>query len=228
MRPELSLTSVRVWDLPTRFFHWALAICFSGLIVTGTVGGEMMNFHFRFGYSVLALLLFRLVWGVWGGRWSRFGSFLFGPKATLDYLKGPQTPGAVAGHSPLAALSVWALLFFLMVQVASGLISDDEVSFAGPLTHLVSNAYVSLATSYHADVGMWILLALVLLHLAAMVHYTRRKHRLVIAMLHGDKQLFGSVLPSRDDARSRSLALAIFTLCAAAAYAVSAYHAPAF
>jgi len=223
-----SLIRVRVWDLPTRLFHWALAFCFTGLLFTGTVGGTAMSFHFRFGYAVLALLLFRLVWGVVGGRWSRFSSFLFGPKATLAYLKGHSTSDQRVGHSPLAALSVFALLAFLTAQVATGLVSDDEISFAGPLTHLVSNATVSLATSYHADIGKWILLALVLLHLGAVVYYTRRQHRLVSAMIHGDKLLAVTARPSRDDVPARLLALFIFVLCATAAYGVSTLQAPAF
>ena len=223
-----NLIRVRVWDLPTRLFHWALAVCFTALLITGTVGGEVMTLHLRFGYATLTLLMFRLVWGVLGGRWSRFSSFLFGPRAVLTYLKSQRSAGVDVGHSPLAALSVWALLAFLIFQVASGLVSDDEISFSGPLTHLVSNATVSLATAYHADIGKWILLALVLVHLAAIVHYTRRKHRLVIAMIHGDKHLFATALPSRDDVLTRLLALVILALCAAATYWVSSLQVPAF
>ncbi len=222
------LIRVRVWDLPTRIFHWALAVCFVGLLVTGTVGGELMTFHLRFGYATLTLLMFRLVWGILGGRWSRFASFLYGPRAVLTYLKSQRSAGVEVGHSPMAALSVWAMLVFLTIQVASGLVSDDEISFAGPLTHLVSNATVSLATAYHADIGKWILLALVLVHLAAIVHYTRRKHHLVIAMIHGDKQLLATASPSRDDAASRLLALLIFALCSAATYWIASLQAAAF
>ena len=225
MATQQSLIRVRVWDLPTRLFHWALAVCLSGLLITGTVGGAAMAFHFRFGYAMLALLLFRFVWGVVGGRWSRFSSFLFSPQATLAYLKGESHPNARVGHSPLAALSVFALLVFLTAQVVTGLVSDDEIFYAGPLTHMVSNATVSLATFYHADIGKWILLALVLLHLAAVVYYTRCQHRLVSAMLHGDKLLSIPALPSRDDWPSRWLALFIFALCIASAYWVSTLHA---
>ena len=229
-----SLIRVRVWDLPTRLFHWALPVCFAGLLITGSVGGAAMAFHFRFGYAMLALLLFRLVWGVLGGRWSRFSSFLFSPQTTLAFLKGQKNskgqnlPAEPVGHSPLGALSVWALLAFLMVQVGTGLVSDDEIFFAGPLTHLVSHATVSAATLYHANIGKWILLALVVLHLAAVICYTLRKHRLVSAMVHGDKLLAVSAPPSRDDWPSRILALLIFALCAAAVYVISTLQAPAF
>ncbi len=228
MSTQQSLFRVRVWDLPTRLFHWSVAICFTGLVITGTVGDAALVFHFRFGYAMLALLLFRIFWGVLGGRWSRFGSFLFSAKTTLTYLKGKSPLEADVGHSPLGALSVWALLFFLLAQVASGLVSDDEISFVGPLSHLVSNATVSLATSYHADIGKWILLVLVLFHLVAIVVYTRRKHRLVAAMLHGDKHLPTPVPASRDDKRSRLLALIVFSLCAATSYWVSTLMPPTF
>lgn len=229
-----SLIRVRVWDLPTRVFHWALSVCFAGLLITGSVGGGAMAFHFRFGYAMLALLLFRLAWGFLGGRWSRFSSFLFSPQTTLAYLKsqknsqGQNLPSDPVGHSPLGALSVWALLTFLMAQVGTGLVSDDEIFYAGPLTHLVSNATVSSATLYHADIGKWILLALVVLHLAAVTYYTLRKHRLVSAMVHGDKLLGASAPPSRDDWPSRILALLIFALCVASAFGVSTLRAPAF
>jgi cytochrome b len=223
-----NLIRVRVWDLPTRLFHWALVFCFAGLGITGTVGGEAMTFHFRFGYSTMTLLMFRLAWGVVGGRWSRFSSFLFAPRAVFAYLKVPRAPGLDVGHSPLAALSVWALLTLLSAQVASGLVSDDEITFSGPLSHLVSNSTASLATFYHADIGKWILLALVMLHLVAIVYHTHRQHRLVIAMIHGDKQLPVTVPPSRDDAPSRWLAFFIFALCSAFTYWVANLQPPTF
>ncbi len=226
MSTQQSLFRVRVWDLPTRLFHWSVAICFTGLVITGMVGDAAMVFHFRFGYAMLALLLFRLVWGLLGGHWSRFSSFLFSPKLTLSFLKN-KSSFATVGHSPLGALSVWALLIFLCAQVATGLVSDDEISYTGPLSHLVSNATVSLATSYHTDIGKWILLALVLVHIVAIVIYTRLKHRLVSAMFHGDKHLAAPAPTSRDDAVSRLLALFIFALCSAIAYWVSTLM-PAF
>src|SRR5262245_58939509 len=99
---------VRVWDLPTRIFHWALALAVVGQLITGLSG--QLEWHFRIGYLVLALLLFRLVWGLVGGHWSRFGSFMHSPGALRDYLRGQARPDHEVGHSPLGALSVFAML----------------------------------------------------------------------------------------------------------------------
>ena len=169
MKPQKSLHKIRVWDLPTRFFHWSLVACITGSAVSGLVGGSALAWHFRFGYGVIALLAFRIVWGLVGGRWSRFGAFIYAPQSILDYIRGSGKPEHSVGHSPLGALSVFALLMFLAAQVSTGLMSDDEVAFSGPLTHLVSNATVELATFYHAAVGKWVILGLVLLHIGARV-----------------------------------------------------------
>ena len=228
MHKHTTLTKVRVWDLPTRLFHWGLAIGITGLAISGTVGGSAMVWHFRFGYAVLALLLFRFVWGLVGGRWSRFGAFIYAPQSLTDYLKGNGKPEHGVGHSPVGALSVFAMLGFLVLQVSSGLVSDDEIAFAGPLTAFVSNTTVGLATNYHANIGKWILLGLVALHIAAIVFYLLRKHKLVQAMLHGDKEVVRPVPGSRDDLVSRTAALLVFMLCAGLSYWVSTLESAAF
>ena len=223
-----TLNKVRVWDLPTRIFHWALVAGVLGLAISGTIGGSAMIWHFRFGYAVLTLLLFRIVWGLVGGRWSRFGAFIYSPQSVFNYLKGRGKAEHSVGHSPIGAGSVFAMLGILVAQVGSGLLSDDEISFAGPLTRFVSNATVSLATNYHKNIGKWILLALVLLHILAIVFYLWRKHNLVGAMLHGDKELVTRVPPSRDDATSRTAALVVLAACAGVVYWISTLAAPAF
>ena len=223
-----NIHKIRVWDLPTRLFHWALVVCVIGLAVSGTIGGNAMVWHFRFGYSVLTLLLFRIIWGLVGGRWSRFGAFIYSPQSVINYLKGRGKAEHSVGHTPLGAGSVFAVLGFLLAQVGTGLLSDDEIAFAGPLTRFVSNATVSLATNYHKNIGKWILLALVVMHIAAIVFYLRRKQNLVGAMLHGDKELVLPAPSSRDDTMSRLAALLIFMLCAAVAYWVSTLEATVF
>lgn len=228
MYTHKNLIKVRVWDLPTRIFHWLLVVGVLGLGITGTLGGNIMVWHFRIAYAVLALLLFRLIWGVVGGRWSRFGAFIYSPQSVINYLKGKGKPEHSVGHSPVGAGSVFAMLGVLLLQVASGLVSDDEIAFAGPLTRFVSNATVSLASNYHANIGKWLLLALVVLHIAAIIFYLWRKHNLVSAMLHGDKELVLPAPASRDDAVSRMAALLIFLLCTAVAYWVSTLESAAF
>lgn len=213
------MTTVRVWDLPTRLFHWSLAALFAGLVISGSIGGNAMVWHFRFGYGVFTLLLFRLVWGFVGGRWSRFSAFVYAPATVLAFLRGQRHPEHTTGHNPLGALSVFAMLAFLAAQVATGLISDDEIAFTGPLTSLVSNATVSLATTYHTDVGRLILFALVALHVVTVLLYLwKKQENLIKPMVLGDKELAEGmrVVPSRDDSGSRVAGIIVFAACAGA------------
>jgi cytochrome b len=213
---------VRVWDLPTRLFHWSLAISIIALVVTAKLGGNAMVWHIRLGHLVLALLLFRVIWGLAGGRWSRFSSFLHHPRELWATLRGHHRPELSIGHSPTGAASVFALLAVLGLQVASGLASDDEIAFSGPLTRFVSGDLVSQATSYHKDVGQWLVLGLVLLHVAAVLFYVWvKRQNLVRPMLHGDKVFAVAVEPSRDDLVTRLGALVVAGVCVAFAYWVS-------
>lgn len=213
--------TVRVWDLPTRLFHWGLAFCVVGLIITGNVGGNAMVWHGRLGYAVLTLLLFRITWGLVGGHWSRFGSFLYGPASIVAYLRGQSRPEHNVGHNPLGMFSVLALLLILLAQVGSGLFADDEIAFTGPLAGLVSGDWVGQATSYHKKVGKLILIALVALHLGAIAFYKLvKKQNLVQPMILGDKTVATPVPASRDNARTRLLALVLLLLCAAAVYGI--------
>ena len=201
---------VRVWDLPTRLFHWALVVCIVGLVTTAQIGGNAMDWHFRFGYCVLTLLLFRLLWGFVGGHWSRFSTFLYSPASLLRYVRGHEVDGQPLGHSPLGALSVFAILALLLLQVGTGLFSDDEIAAVGPLSKLASGAVVSQLTHYHKDIGKVIVLILVLLHIGAIAFYRiKRKKDLIRPMLVGDVSSPTPQLASRDDAGSRALAAVI-------------------
>jgi cytochrome b len=211
--------TIRVWDLPTRLFHWTLAACIVGLVITSNVGGNAMTLHGRFGYAVLTLLLFRVVWGLMGGHWSRFASFLYGPSTVLAYVRGHAQPEHGVGHNPLGAFSVFALLLVLAAQVGSGLFADDEIAFTGPLVGLVSGDWVTIATRYHKHVGKLILIVLVTLHLLAIGYYKLvKRQNLVQPMIVGDKTVPAHLPASRDDAGSRLLALVVLLLCALAVY----------
>lgn len=214
--PADPLLKVRVWDLPTRIFHWLLALCFAGLVITGRIGGDAMGAHSWLGYTVASLLLFRLVWGFAGGHWSRFRSFAYPPSAVLDHLKGAVRPLTTVGHSPLGAISVYALLLFLGAQVGTGLFSENKADFAGPLNRFVSGATARSLTGYHKNVGQTVLISLVALHLAAIAYYrVRGKKDLVRPMLHGNKMLGPDLPASRDDNGSRLAALALWAACIA-------------
>lgn len=215
--PAPATVATRVWDLPTRLFHWLLAACVLGSVVSAKLGGNAMVWHFRLGYAIFALLAFRLLWGLVGGRWSRFASFLYAPATLWRYLRGRARPGERldVGHNPLGALSVFALLVLLAVQVGTGLVADDEIANLGPLNRYVSNATGLAATAWHGGWGQGLILALVGLHLAAIAFYTVRGHGLLGAMIGGDKALPPGTPASADGARARGLAGVLLLACAA-------------
>ena len=214
---------VRVWDLPTRLFHWLLAVAVIAQVVTAKIGGAAMTWHFRIGYCVFALLAFRIVWGLVGGRWSRFTSFVYGPASVLRYLRGRalSSDHFHVGHNPLGSASVFAMLVLLGVQVATGLVADDEIAHVGPLNRYVSSALALSATAWHKGPGQVLILLLVVLHVGAIVFYAVHKGQdLLRPMIGGDKLLPAPVPSSVDDRLARVRALAIVLVCAALVGAV--------
>ena len=212
-------SNYRIWDLPTRVFHWLLVMCVLGLIITGNVGGLWMDWHFRFGYAVLCLLIFRVMWGFVGGYWSRFSSFIYSPASLLMYWRGQSPWLHRVGHSPMAALSVFALLAALLLQVFTGLLSDDEIFHRGPWADWASDEWIEAASRYHKDIGKLVVLGLVLLHLLALLFYKFIKHQsLVQAMVTGDKSLDVDVPVSVDELPQRLKALTVFAVSALMTY----------
>jgi cytochrome b len=175
---------IKVWDLPTRLFHWLLFVAVSAALWTGWVGGNWMVWHGRLGIVVLALLGFRLAWGVLGSTYARFAQFAPTPRRLLAYLQG-RWHGE--GHNPLGALSVFALIGFLIWQAGSGLFSNDDIAFEGPLADVVSSATSSKLSGLHRQ-GLWIILGLVALHVTAIAIYALRGKNLVKPMLLGWKE----------------------------------------
>lgn len=214
---------MRVWDLPTRLFHWVLLACVAGLFATAYAPGNWIEWHARLGYALLALLLFRLVWGFVGGHWSRFVHFL--PRAGQ---------GLRLGHSVSGALAVLVMLAALFAQVATGLVGDDEIAFTGPLNRFVSTDLGLAATAWHKGRGQWILVGLIALHVAAILFYRWvRRNDLIGPMISGDKALDDAVpasgdapasaapvtpavVASVDTLSTRLRALAVLALCAVA------------
>jgi cytochrome b len=123
-----------------------------------------------------------------------------------------------AGHDPLGSFSVFALLGLLALQVATGLVADDEIASIGPLNRFVSGATASSATGWHKNWGQYILLALVALHIVAIAYYwVARRQNLVGPMLAGDKALPPGTPASADSAATRALALVLAAACAGGA-----------
>jgi len=181
--PATRRQPVRIWDLPTRLFHWAFAACVLGAYVTVKVGGLYMDWHVRFGLAALGLVLFRLAWGFVGPRHARFASFVRGPAAVRAYLRGGSAP---AGHNPLGALSVLAMLLVIGVQTTTGLFATDDIMASGPLYNRVAESVSRWLTGLH-QLNEWLIVTLVVLHLLAVGWYALvRRRRLVRAMITGD------------------------------------------
>jgi cytochrome b len=158
-----------VWDLPVRLFHWLIAalVAFSWWSVTY----NHTRWHIWSGLTILALLIFRLLWGLVGSSTARFAKFIRGPRTIRLYLCGRWSG---VGHNPLGALSVIALLLALAVQVGLGLFAQDEDGiFMGPLAHLVSSDTSDRLREIHG-INFYVLLGLIVLHVAAVLFYRLR------------------------------------------------------
>lgn len=208
-----------LWDGPTRLFHWALV----ALILTAWLSaGKNMDLHKLAGYAVLGLVVFRLWWGVAGGSTARFASFLRGPKTTLAYVAGlgSRKPGETAGHNPLGAWSVVAMILLILVQASLGLFATDIDGIeSGPLSDRVSFDTGRLFSEWH-ELAFRALQGLIVLHLAAIVFYAVWKREdLVAAMITGRRRFETAVTPLKT-APLWSLVVGVI-LAVAAAYAIA-------
>ena len=180
-----------VWDLPLRLFHWSLAIAVGISIYTGLDGGFYeMDWHVTSGYVVLGLLIFRLLWGIFGPRHARIGALVNGPRALWHWLRGAlrRRPPQPIGHNPLAGWFTLVTLCALLLQAVTGLFATDDIFISGPLRHLAPDEFLRWATRMHRR-GEWIVIGLVGLHLAALlVHRFLFREKLVGAMITGRRK----------------------------------------
>jgi cytochrome b len=173
---------IRLWDLPVRLFHWVLLALVIGAVATVKIGGNAMIWHGRIGQAILALIVFRIVWGFVGSTTARFTQFVRGPGSIIDYLRGRWTG---LGHSPLGALSVLALLIVIGAQATTGLFATDDIAFNGPLYRAVSASTAAQLSGWHRQ-AEWLIYGLVALHLAAVLFYRFvRKDDLITPMITG-------------------------------------------
>ncbi|NIP15457.1 MAG: cytochrome B [Pseudomonadales bacterium] len=196
-----------VWELPMRVWHWALAACVTGSLYTGLAGDiTLMECHQQFGYGVLGLLLFRLGWGLWGGRYARFGNYRLEPRRVVAHFRG-RDHGA-PHTAPGMAFTVFILLA-LAVQVVTGLFATDDIFTEGPLSGRVEDDTARALTGVHHRV-YWLILAGLAAHLTAHAVYALRRDPMPLAMITGRKRL------AMEPARPASMA-ALLTAAAAAA-----------
>ena len=215
---------IRVWDWPTRLFHWSLVLLVCLNVYTGNVGGlREMDLHMLSGYAIVALVLFRLAWGLIGSRHSRFADFVRGPRAVIGYVRNvtKREPEYLAGHNPLGGWSVLALLACVLVQAVTGLFSgDDDDMLYGPLAGWLGSGTMDAVTDVH-ETTKNVLLALVAVHvLGVLWHLFVKRENLITAMLGGRAWL-------REDPKLKfagtGLAVVLAGLCAAVVWALVTY-----
>jgi cytochrome b len=199
---------VLVWDLPTRVFHWLLVALVVLAFVTAEMGGTAMQYHMWNGAAILGLVLFRVLWGFWGGTQSRFSAFVKGPGKTVEYartLLGGKSKKYL-GHNPLGAWSIIAMLAALAIQAGTGLFANDDILTEGPLFQWVSKDTSDWLTRIHL-INQNILIGLVVLHIGAILFYlVVKRENLLLPMITGHKQWHEAAIDA-DDHRFRAIIL---------------------
>ena len=191
-----STIETRVWDLPTRLFHWALALTLVGSFVT--VRMHEMQLHAYCGYTALTLVLFRILWGLFGSESARFSSFLRGPGTAFRHLGHllARRPDHETTHNALGGWAVVLMLVLVLAQGATGLFANDDVLFRGPLYPLAGKEGSDRLTGWHYRISD-VLLVVVILHVVVVFAYRLAGHKLIEAMVTGVKRLPAGSRPPR-------------------------------
>lgn len=170
-----------------RLFHWSMVALVSTAIVTGELGDSLIEYHARIGYAIMSLLIFRFGWGLVGGRYARFMTYIRLPRHLIDFLRGGGAQ--TLGYSPLGGVALFCLFCLLWAQVLTGLFATDDLMFDGPLRGLVGGATSDRLTAIHKIIGP-VLIALLFAHLCATAFYKLvLKDNRVWPMIFGDKEV---------------------------------------
>ena len=205
--------SIRVWDLPVRLFHWTIVVL---LVICYVSQLEFwMKLHFIAGYAVLALLLFRLVWGFVGSDTARFNRFLGSPMRVLRHLAEftRREEDRQIGHNAAGGWMVLVLVVLLGVESISGLFTRDDDISEGPLAHHLGGAGTAFSATIHEICWNLILVAVALHLLAILAYWMVKGHNLLRPMITGKKRLPAATRPPR----MASPLLALLILAGAAA-----------
>ncbi len=196
-QPIQNSRPVKIWDLPTRLFHWILVILFGVSWASMELSDSTFNIHEYSGYAILSLVIFRVLWGIFGSTTARFTTFIRGLKPTVAYAKTllQNKPGHQIGHNPLGGWMVLLMLGFLLFQAVTGLFSNDDVSNEGPLAHWISKEISDILSGLHQE-AFDILLVIVGLHIAAVLFYRFfKRDNLITPLITGFKPLTGETPP---------------------------------
>lgn len=191
--PPPALRPVKIWDLPTRVFHWSLVLLVLASWFTDQMGWARL--HFLSGYAMVGLLIFRLIWGFLGSETSRFVQFLRSPAGAFRHLRQvlAREPDLEVGHNVAGGWMVMLLLVLLLVQVATGLCANDDVMAEGPLAKYVGKPWSDRLGTIHSINFSLIELA-VLAHVCAVLAYWLfKRHNLLRPMITGVKRLPASI-----------------------------------
>lgn len=212
--------AVVVWDAPTRLFHWLVAALVAAAYATWRL--NWMDWHTRIGDALLALLLFRLMWGFFGSDTARFSRFVASPQATAQHLRFAllREPDRQIGHNPAGGWMVLLLLLLLVVETLSGVYIANDIADVGPFTEIAPAPVADAIEASHAIV--WdALLAAILLHVLAIFAYAAAKgQNLLRPMITGTKDLPAGLPAPRLASPARAI---LFLACGAAAAAVIAH-----
>ncbi len=172
-----------VWDLPTRLFHWGLAISIAGAYISGENGWQ--DIHEIFGLTVLGLIIFRLIWGIIGHPTARLAALLPAPRVLFDYIKSLSTHRGTPyyGHNPLGGLAVIALLSVSGAMALTGLWNSDDILYEAPMRRLAP--WGSFIGRWHIPIHFFVLPLIALHLLALLTHRLWLKEKLVTRMLTG-------------------------------------------
>jgi cytochrome b len=213
----------RVWDLPVRITHWGLVLAVLGAWLSRELEGDWFRVHTWCGYAVLLLASTRVAWGFVGTRHARFAAFVRGPGAILDYARALFRPGCApspAGHNPLGALMVLALLALLLAQAVTGLFSNDQIMETGPLFGYVTAQLSDRLTTVHKQLFDVLVGAIALHVLAALAYLIIKRENLILPMITGRKPA-AAVRPGEEIAASRTwLGLLVLAVLAGLLYAI--------
>lgn len=177
---------VYVWDTIIRLCH---LVFIAGVVIAFTTYQlDMMDWHVINGYVVLAAVIVRLFWGIFGTPYARFRQFLVSPRRALAYLRNWKNEPVPTGHNALGGYAVLALLGLLLLQTTTGLFSDDGIMTTGPLAAYVSGSVSDALTEVHEFSFFWLLLPMIALHItAALVYLLVKKTNLIRPMITGYK-----------------------------------------